>query len=116
VTYIDLCEGKYFRSLQDLLSCAIREEKKIMMVKQAKNTRCINLCKDIATRLQVDLKAKVSFIVGSKQASTPWKKKGSTVTNCESIEANAKCAENNYLPQAGALLCSKKRSLRRKLT
>ena len=23
-------EGKYFRNLQDLLSCAIREEKKIM--------------------------------------------------------------------------------------
>jgi hypothetical protein len=41
-------EGKYFRSLQELLRCAIREEKKIMMVQQAKNIRCINLCEDIA--------------------------------------------------------------------
>jgi hypothetical protein len=31
-------EGKYFRSMQDLLSCAIREEKKVMKVQQGKVT------------------------------------------------------------------------------
>jgi hypothetical protein len=36
-------EGKYFRSMRGLLSCAIKE-KKIVKVQQDKITRCINLC------------------------------------------------------------------------
>ena len=44
-------EGKYFRGMQDLLSCAIREEKKIMKVQQDKITRCINLCEDMCSKL-----------------------------------------------------------------
>jgi hypothetical protein len=101
-------EGKYFKSLKDLLSCAIREEKKIMMVQQAKNTRCINLFEDIATRIQAYLKAKVPFVVGSKQASTPRKKKGYVVTNCESIEANAECAENKLLASRKSFVVQQK--------
>jgi len=30
-------EGKYFRSMRDLLSCAIREEKEIVKVQQDKS-------------------------------------------------------------------------------
>jgi hypothetical protein len=55
------------------------------------------------------LKAKVPFVVGSKQASTPWKKKGSTVTNCESIEANAKCTKNKLFASSRSFVVQKKK-------
>jgi hypothetical protein len=47
--------------------------------------------------LHADLKAKVSFVVGSKKASTPYKKKGPTVTKCESVDAYAECVENKNI-------------------
>jgi hypothetical protein len=60
-------------------------------------SKCINLCKYIATRLHAELKPKVPFVVGSKQASAPCKKKRSIVTMCESMDANVKCVENKSI-------------------
>jgi hypothetical protein len=55
------------------------------------------LCKDIATRLRAELKPKVPFVVGSKQASTPCKKKHDIVTMCELIDANVKYVLNKSI-------------------
>jgi len=44
-------ERKYFRSMQDLLSCAVIEEKKMMKVQQGKVTQGTNLCKDRCAKL-----------------------------------------------------------------
>jgi galactose-1-phosphate uridylyltransferase len=73
-------KGKYARSVHNLLAYALKEERKIKEFQQENISKCINLCKDIATRLHAELKPKVSFVVGSKQASTPCKNKRSIVT------------------------------------
>ena len=83
-------EGKYFRGMQDLLSCAIREEKKIMKVQQDKITRCINLCQDICSKLQPN----VSSVAKEKQASTACKKKGHVVPKVSSVDSSAKRSEH----------------------
>ena len=44
-------EGKYFRSMQDLLSSAIREEKEIVKVQQDKSPRCINSSRGLCAKL-----------------------------------------------------------------
>jgi hypothetical protein len=89
-------EGNNARSMQNVLVYATKEERRIKELQQEKISRCLHLCEDIATRLHADLKAKVPFVV-SKQARTPYKKKRSTVTKCESIDANAKCVENKSI-------------------
>jgi hypothetical protein len=90
-------KGKYARSVHNLLVYALQEERKIKELQQENISKCINLCKDIATRLLAELKPKVPFVVGSKQALTPWKKKRSFVTMCESMDANVKCVENKSI-------------------
>jgi hypothetical protein len=91
---VSAIKGKYARSVHNLLAYALTEERKIKELQQDNISKCINLCKDIATRLHAELKPIVPFVVGSKQASTPCKKKRSNVTMCESIDANVKCVEN----------------------
>jgi hypothetical protein len=103
-------KGKYARSVHNLLAYALKEERKIKELQQDNISKCINLCKDIATRLHAELKPKVPFVVGSKQASTPCKKKRAIVTMCELMDANIKSVEIR------ALLCSKKTSVSHKLT
>jgi hypothetical protein len=49
---ITAIEVKYFRSMQDLLSCAIREEKEIVKVQQDKSPRCINSSRGLCAKLQ----------------------------------------------------------------
>jgi len=83
-------EGKYFRGMQDLLSCAIREEKKIMKVQQDKITRCINLCQDMCSKLQPN----VSSVAREKQASTACKKRGHVVPKVSSVDSSAKRSEH----------------------
>ena len=83
-------EGKYFRGIQDLLSCAIREEKKIMKVQQDKITRCINLCEDMCSKLQPN----VSSVAREKQASTACKKRGQVVPKVSSVDSSAKRSEH----------------------
>jgi len=83
-------EGKYFRGMQDLLSCAIREEKKIMKVQQDKITRCINLCEDMCSKLQPN----VSSVAREKQASTACKKRGQVVPKVSSVDSSAKRSEH----------------------
>jgi hypothetical protein len=39
----------------------------------------------------------VPFVVGSKQASTPYENKRAIVTMSESMDANVKCVENNSI-------------------
>jgi hypothetical protein len=90
-------KGKYARSVHNLLAYALKEEREIKELQQENISKCINLCKDIATRLHAELKPKVPFVVGSKQASTPCKKKRSIVTMCESMDANVKCIENKSI-------------------
>lgn len=80
-------EEKSARSVQNLLVYAIGEQIKIKWLQQDKISRCINLCKDITTRLHADLKPKMPFFVGSKRASSQCKKKGSFISECESIDA-----------------------------
>jgi hypothetical protein len=65
-------KGKYARSVHNLLVYALKEEKN-KKLQQDNISKCINLCKDIATRLHDELKTKVPFVVGSKQATTPCK-------------------------------------------
>jgi hypothetical protein len=90
-------KGKYARSVHNLLAYALKEERKIEDLQQDNISKCINLCKDIATRLHAELKPKVPFVVGSKQASTPYKNKRAIVTICESMDANVKCVENKSI-------------------
>jgi hypothetical protein len=90
-------KGKYARSVHNLLAYALKEERKIKELQQDNISKCINLCKDIATRLHAELKPKVPFVVGSKQASTPCKKKRAIVTMCELMDANIKCVENKSI-------------------
>ena len=67
--------GKYFRSMQDLLSYAIREEKKVIKVQQGKITWCIDLCQDKCAKKQPNM----SSVVGDKkQSSTPYKNRKPT--------------------------------------
>jgi hypothetical protein len=90
-------KGKYARSVHNLLVYALKEERENKKLQQDNISMCINLCKDIATRLHDELKSKVSFVVGSKQATTPCKNKRSIVTMCESMDANVKCVENKRI-------------------
>ena len=83
-------ERKYFRGMQDLLCCAIREEKKIMKVQQDKITRCINLCEDMCSKLQPN----VSSIAREKQASTTCKKRAHVVPKVSSVDSSAKRSEH----------------------
>ena len=83
-------EGKYFRSLQDLLSCAIREEKKIMKMQQDKITRRINLSQDFCAKLHSD----IFYVVGEKSSSSPCKKRGHAVQKISSIDSSAKRREH----------------------
>ena len=83
-------EGKYFRSLQDLLSCAIREEKKIMMMQQDKITRCINLSQDFCAKLHLD----ISSVVGEKSLSTPCKKRGHVVPKLSLVDSSTERREH----------------------
>jgi hypothetical protein len=83
--------------VHNLLAYALKEERKIKELRQENISKCINLCKDIATRLHAELKPKVTFVVGSKQALTPCMNKRYIVTMCESMEANVKCVENNNI-------------------
>jgi hypothetical protein len=59
-------KGKYARSVHNLLAYALKEERKIKELQQDNISKCINLYKDIATRLHAELKPKVPFVVGSK--------------------------------------------------
>ena len=86
-------EEKHFRSMRGLLSCAIKEEKKIIKVQQDEITRCINLCQDICAKLQPT----VSSVVGAKQASTPCKKRGHAVPKVSSVDSSAKRGEHQQL-------------------
>jgi hypothetical protein len=74
-----------------------KKREKNKKLQQDNISKCINLCKDFATRLHDELKLKVAFVVGSKQATTPCKNKRSIVTMCESIDANVKCVENKSI-------------------
>ena len=82
-------EGKYFRRLQDLLRCAIREEKKIMKMQQDKITRRINLSQDTYAKLH----SNISSVVGEKPSSTPCKKRGHAVPKLSSVDSSAKRRE-----------------------
>jgi hypothetical protein len=90
-------KGKYARSVHNLLAYALKEERKIKELQQDNISKCINLYKDIATRLHAELKPKVPFVVGSKQASTPYKNKRAIVTMCEQMDANVKCVKNKSI-------------------
>jgi hypothetical protein len=59
-------KGKYARSVHNLLVYALKEKRKIKELQKDNISECINLCKDIATRLHVELKPKVPFVVRSK--------------------------------------------------
>ena len=83
-------EGKNFRSLQDLLSCAIREEKKIMKMQQDKITRRINLSQDFCAKLHSD----ISSVVGEKSSLTPCKKRGHAIPKLSSADSVAKRREH----------------------
>ena len=83
-------EGKYFRNLQDLLSCAIREEKKIMKMQQDKITRRINLSQDFCAKLHSD----ISSVLGEKSSSTPGKKRGHVVPKLSLVDSSAKRREH----------------------
>jgi len=83
-------EGKYFRSLQDLLSYAIREEKKIMKMQQDKITRPINLSQDFCAKLHSD----ISSVVGEKSSSTPYKKREHAVPKFSYVDSSAKRREH----------------------
>ena len=83
-------EGKYFRSLQDLLSCAIREEKKIMKMQQDKITRRINLSQDFCAKLHSD----ISSVLGEKSSSTTRKKRGHVVPKLSSVDSSSKRREH----------------------
>ena len=82
-------EGKYFRRLQDLLRCAIREEKKIMKMQQDKITRRINLSQDFCAKLHSD----ISSVVGEK-SSSPCKKRGHAVPKLPSVDSSSKRREH----------------------
>ncbi len=88
-------EGKYFRSVHNLLSCAIKEEKKIKELQQDKFTRCIDLCQEITARLCAELQSIVSSVNVEKKASMACRKKVPVVPKCDSIASNAKCAKND---------------------
>ena len=82
--------GKYFRSMQDLLSYAIREEKKVIKVQQGKITWCIDLCQDKCAKKQPNM----SSVVGEKkQSSTPHKKRGHAIPKVYSIDSSTKRSE-----------------------
>jgi hypothetical protein len=93
-------EGKYFRSMRGLLSCAIKEEKKIVKVQQDKITRCINLCQDICAKLQPT----VSSVVGEKQASTPCTKRGHAVPKVSSVDSSAKRGEDQQFKSKNSIM------------
>jgi hypothetical protein len=83
-------EGKYFKSMRCLLSCAIKEKKKIVKVQQDKFTRCINLCQDICAKLQPT----ISSVVGEKQALTPCTKRGHAIPKVSTVDSSAKRGED----------------------
>jgi hypothetical protein len=90
-------KGKYARSVHNLLAYALKEVRKIKEPHQYNISKCINLFKDIATRLQDELKPKVPFVVGNNKATIPCKKKRSIVTMRESMDANVKYVENKSI-------------------
>jgi hypothetical protein len=49
-----------------------------------------------------------SIVQAISQGSTPWKKKGCAITNCEIIEANAKCVENNFFASSKSFVVQQK--------
>jgi hypothetical protein len=97
VNIVAAIKEKYARSVHNLLAYPLKEERKIKELQQDNISKCINLCKDIVTRSHAELNPKVPFVVGSKQASTPYKKKRVIVTMCESMDADVKCIENKSI-------------------